>query len=246
MQGYQQPMSQPGWSPQPSGGVGVQLESGVVQFMNGVYAWMAAGLTVTAATAYGLSLSPETLLAIFGSPLRWVAMLAPLAFVWFFAGRVQSMTPGMAGGMFVVFSALMGVSLAPIGLMAQLAPGLVASAFVITAGSFFALALFGWATKRDLSGLGSFAFMALFGLIIASLINVFVQSVQISLGISAISVLVFAAFTAYDVQNIKQIYLMQGGRGNLAIVGALELYLDFLNLFLSILRLLSAFGGSDD
>ncbi|NVB43161.1 Bax inhibitor-1/YccA family protein [Pseudenhygromyxa sp. WMMC2535] len=225
-----------------------QLASGVDQFMTGVNAWMAAGVGVTGIAAYAVSQSDALLQTLFTGGMRWVLLLAPLIFVMIFASRIQSMKPGTAIGVFLAFSAVMGVSLAPIFLIYTGAS--LASTFAITAVTYGALALWGYTTKRDLSGMGKFLFMGLIGLIVSGIVMVLMTSVfhqQISplffMVRAMIGVLIFAGLTAYDTQKIKQIYLMRGGGGNLAILGALELYLDFINLFLFLLRL---FGGSRD
>lgn len=218
----------------------VELQSGVTKFMTGVYGWMTAGLGVTALTVAAIASSPAALNFVLG--LRWLVFLPVLAFVWIFASRAPRMEPGMASAMFLVFSAMMGVMIAPAVAFSSL--GVIGLALLVTIGMFGAMALFGWVTKKDLSAWGQFLFMAVIGLILASLANAFfVQSVDFSLAISSLVVLVFAGFTAYDTQTIKQVYLVNGGRGNLAIVGALNLYLDFINIFVSLLRL---FGVASD
>jgi hypothetical protein len=236
MQPYQQETQ---WNPQ-TAATRPTLHPGVVRFMNGVYTWMTAGLAVTALAAYLLTQSETAMLAVYGSWLGWVVMLSPLILVFFLSARIHRMEPGLATALFFVFSVLMGLSLAPVALMAAADGALVGTAFVISAGMFAGLALLGWTTKKDLSGWRSFLLMALIGLVLASVVNgILLQSSSLSLGISVFAVLLFSGLTAYDTQKIKQVYLMHGGSHNLAILGALSLYLDFINLFLSILRLLS-------
>jgi FtsH-binding integral membrane protein len=175
--------------------------------------------------------------AIFASPLRWVVMLAPLAAVFFLSFRVQSMSVSAAQTTFWVYAALVGLSLSSIFLVYTTAS--ISQTFFATAAAFGALSLYGYTTKRDLTAIGSFLIMGVFGLIIAMLINIFLQSSALSFAISAIGVLVFAGLTAYDTQKIKEMYyvgddVMVAGRK--AIMGALQLYLDFINMFMFLLQ----------
>ena len=238
MQGYQQePRYAPGgYTARP------QLHDGVHKFMNGVYAWMAVGIAITAAVAYGISLSPEALALIFGTPLRWVVLLGPLAMAWFLPSRLPNMDRGTALGTFFVFAALMGAAISYIPL--RYSTGSILGVFMGTVGMFGGMAAIGFVTKKDLSGMGQFLIMALLGAIIGSFVNAFlIQSAGMSMAISAIVAVVAAGLTAYHTQAIKQMYRMHGGGGNLAVLGALLLYVDFVNLFLSLLRL---FGGARD
>lgn len=242
MQGYQQ---QPGF--EPSMGRSPQLNTGVAQFMNGVYAWMTAGVAVTAAVAYGISQSPQALLTFFNphggmTGLGWVAMLAPIGLILLFGSRMMNMSRGAATAIFMVLAVCYGVTFSLIPLMFSM--GSIFKAFAATMGMFAAMSAFGFITKKDLSGIGQFLLMALFGVIIASLINAFfVQSHAAHMGIDILVVLIFAGLTAYDTQKLKQIYLVHGAVGNIAILGALNLYLDFINIFIHLLHL---FGGSRD
>jgi FtsH-binding integral membrane protein len=207
--------------------------------MAGVMAWMGAGLGVTAATAWGLSLFPDLVMQIFTSPLRWLVLLAPIGFVWFISARAHRMPPGRALGMFLLYAGLNGVAFATIPLFFS---GLaIFSVFLVTGIMFGVTALFGYVTKKDLSGFGKFLFMALIGLMVAIIVSFFVPGM--SLWINILGVLLFAGLTAYDTQRLRQVYLTQGGTGNLAVVGALMLYLDFINMFLFLLHL---FGGNRD
>jgi hypothetical protein len=230
---YQGPQYAPGIDPR------AQLNAGVDRFMAGVFAWMGVGLGVTAAVAYGLSLFPELVLGIFSSGLMWVVMLAPIAFVWILASRAHKMKPSTAMGTFVVYAALNGVFFSIIPLFFSAVS--IFSVFVVTGVMFGATALFGYVTKKDLSGWGRFLFMALIGLLVALVVSWFVPGVYF--WVNALGVLIFAGLTAYDTQKIRQIYLVNGGAGNLAVVGALNLYLDFINIFIFMLHL---FGGSRD
>ncbi len=177
--------------------------------------------------------------AIFASPLKWLVILAPLGAVMFLSFRVQSMSVSAAQATFWVYAGLMGLSLSSIFLIYTGAS--IAQTFFVSAAAFGALSLFGYTTKRDLSAMGSFLVMGLFGLIIASLVNLFLQSSALDFAISAIGVLVFAGLTAWDTQKIKEMYFEADDAavaGRKAIMGALTLYLDFINLFLFLLRFL--------
>ncbi|MCX4243169.1 Bax inhibitor-1/YccA family protein [Paraliomyxa miuraensis] len=242
MQGYQQ---QPAY--QPPVGRTPQLHTGVSQFMNGVYAWMTAGVAVTAAVAYGISQSPQMLMTFFDfrnggmTGLGWVAMLAPIGLLLIFGRRMMNMSRGAATAIFMVLAVCYGITFSLIPLV--FAVGTIFKAFVATMGMFGAMAAFGYLTKKDLTGIGQFLLMALFGIIIASLVNVFfVKSAAAHMAIDVVVVLVFAGLTAYDTQKLKQIYLVHGAVGNIAILGALNLYLDFINIFI---HLLSLFGSRD-
>jgi FtsH-binding integral membrane protein len=181
--------------------------------------------------------------AIYLSPLKWVVMLAPLAAVFFLSFRIQKMSASAAQTTFWVYAAIMGVSLSSIFLV--FTGGSIARVFFITAASFGALSLYGYTTKKDLSGWGSFLFMGLIGIVIASIVNIFLASSAMQFAISVIGVLVFAGLTAYDTQQIKEMYY-EGDSSEVSIkksvMGALRLYLDFINLFLMLLQL---FGNRD-
>lgn len=238
MQGYHQ---QPQYA-QPYAAPGPQLQEGVRQFMNGVYGWMAAGVGVTAAVAWGISQSPQMIALLLGTPLAYVLMFAPLLMAWFLPGRIPGMTRGMALGAFFIFAATLGAALSYVPLIYSV--GSIGGVLLATIGMFGGMALFGYITKKDLTGVGQFLLMALLGAVIASLFNVFfIHSAGMSMGVSIIVAIVAAGLTAYHTQAVKQLYLVNGGRGNLAVLGALLLYVDFINLFLSLLRL---FGGARD
>jgi len=208
--------------------------------MNGVYGWMTAGLGITAAISYGMASDPEMVMALFMSPLKWVVLLAPLAMAWFVPSRIPRMQSGTAIATFMVFSGVFGVALSYVPLVYE--SSAIIMAFAISAGMFAGMAVIGFTTKKDLTGIGQFLVMALIGAVIASFVNVFfIGSTGMSLFVSAIVVVVSAGLTAYYTQAIKQLYLTHGSKGNLAILGALMLYIAFINMFLSLLRLLS--GG---
>jgi uncharacterized protein len=221
------------------------VDEGLRSYMLRVYNYMTAGLAITGVAAYatfqaafdasGLTPFGNTL---YNTPLKWLVIFAPLALVLFLSFRVHKMSVAAAQGTFWVYAALMGVSLASLG--AIYTTGSIAQAFFVSAAAFGALSLYGYTTKRDLTSWGSFLFMGLIGLIIASIVNIFLASSAMSFVISAVGVLVFTGLTAYDTQKIKEIYYAGDDAavmGRKAIMGALNLYLDFINLFLSILRL---------
>ena len=234
------------------------IDEGLRAYMIKVYNLMALGLAITGVAALGTSmlattgdpsaavntLPNGTLLTsfgavLYGSPLRWVVMLAPLGLVFFLSARVHSMSVSAAQTTFWVFAALMGLSLSSIFLV-YTAQSIVQT-FFITAASFGALSLFGYTTKRDLTGWGSFLIMGVFGLIIAMIVNIFLASPALQFAISAIGVLIFAGLTAYDTQKIKEMYFEGDDvlvAGRKAIMGALTLYLDFINLFTFLLSFL--------
>lgn len=242
MQGYQQEPH--GSQPYAYATSRPVLESGVGKFMSNVYAWMAVGFAVTAATAFFVATNEAALFAVHVSPLRWLFLFGPLAMSWFLLPRLPTMDRPIAVGSFFVFTAMLGAWFSYIPLIYT-----ATSIFMVlgaTIGMFGGMALLGWVTKRDLSGMGQFLLMALLGSIIASLLNVFViGSFGMSTVISAIVAIASAGLTAYHTQAIKQFYLVNGrGRsGNFALLGALMLYVDFVNLFTALLRL---FGSSRD
>jgi FtsH-binding integral membrane protein len=215
-----------------------QIDVGLRQYMLSVYNYMTGGLAVTGVIAFLISISPSVQMAIWGSPLRYVAMFAPIAVVLFFSFRIQKMSFGTAQLTYWVYAALMGLSLSFIFL--AYTGTSIARVFFITAGTFAATSLYGYTTRRDLTGFGSFLFMGLIGIIIASVVNMIWPSGALTFAISVIGVLVFVGLTAYDTQKIKEMYdVNEDGTvtGRKAVMGALSLYLDFINLFLFLLRL---------
>ena len=217
------------------------IDEGLRAHMLRVYNYMVLGLGLTGAVAYVVSQSETMMSAIFGTPLFWVVALAPLGLVFFLSARVHKMSFSSAQLTFWIFAGLMGLSLASIFVIYT---GMsIAKVFFITAGMFGGMSLYGYTTKKDLSGWGSFLFMGLIGIIIASVVNMFLASSAMDFAISVIGVLIFTGLTAYDTQRIKQMYMESDSTdvaGKKAIMGALSLYLDFLNMFLMMLRL---FGG---
>lgn len=212
---------------------GRTIDTGLQSYMQGVYNTMGMGLAVTGLTAFAVANVPALYNAIFGTPLAWVAMLAPLAFLWlgFTPNRIAGMTPEKARLMFTLFSALMGLSMAAIF---QVFTGAsIARVFFVTAAAFAATSLYGYTTKRDLAGIGSFLFMGLIGIVIASLVNLFVQSSMVQFVVSIVGVFIFTGLTAWDTQRLKLVYRAGAHDANakMAIMGALGLYLNFVNLF---------------
>jgi FtsH-binding integral membrane protein len=199
---------------------------------------MGIGLVVTGLVAFFVASTPALYVPIFQTPLKWVVMLAPLAFIFFFSFRINRMTAAAARTAFFAFSAVMGLSLASVFLVFTGAS--IARTFFITAAMFGATSLYGYTTKRDLSKFGSFLIMGLIGIIIASLVNIFLASSALQFAISIIGVLVFTGLTAYDTQSIKEQYAEGYGHeanSKMAVFGALSLYLNFINLFQLLLSL---------
>lgn len=207
-------------------------------FLRTVYGWMAGGLGITAAAAAWVVLSPAMQQLVVFSPLRVVLLLAELGIVVLLGFRVQRMTAGAAASWFLVYSLLNGFTLS--AFFFYYTTGSIVRAFVTASAMFAVMSVYGLVTRRDLSSWGSFFMMGLFGLIIAGFINLFLRSDGLSWAVSLIGVFVFLGLAAYDNQKMK--VLARAGAGeNIAIIGALNLYLDFINLFIFLLRL---FGGS--
>ena len=209
----------------------------VSAFLWKVYAWMAIGLGITAVVAYGVVSSPDILKALVLNRIMFFGLIiAELGLVFYISARADRLTPQMAAGLFALYSALNGVTLSVV-LIAYTGES-VATTFMITAGMFGALALWGSTTKRSLAGVGQFMFMGLIGIILASLVGLFWQNDALQFLIAVAGVIVFTGLTAYDAQRLKQMALsLPDGRvASYAIVGALTLYLDFINLFLMLLR----------
>jgi FtsH-binding integral membrane protein len=218
---------------------GVLTADVIRTYVQRVYAWMVGGLLITGVTAFGVSTSETLMAAIFGTPLMWLIMLAPLGMVFFLTMRIDRMQPSTAAGTFLAYSLVNGLSFSVIFLAYDL--GSIFQVFVIAAGMYAGAAAYGYLTKRDLTGMGSFLFMGLIGLIIASVVNIFLGSGPLDFAISVIGVLIFTGLTAYEMNKIKeQAVVMYAGEGlaqKRAIIGALSLYLNFVNLFLYLLRL---------
>ncbi|WP_081160599.1 Bax inhibitor-1/YccA family protein [Ensifer aridi] len=202
------------------------------QHMLRVYNYMGSGLVVTGLIAFIVGTTPALYVPIFSTPLKWVVMLAPLAFVFFFSFRIQTMSAGAAQMAFWAFCAVMGLSLASVFLV--FTGTSIARTFFIAATMFGATSLYGYVTKRDLSKFGSFLMMGLIGVIIASIVNIFLGSSALQFAISVIGIVVFVGLTAWDTQNIKEQYadhFDQASQQKLAVFGALSLYLNFVNIF---------------
>jgi FtsH-binding integral membrane protein len=217
------------------------IDVGLRTYMLRVYNYMCVALAVSGAVAFFVSTSPTMQQAIFGTPLMWVVFLAPLGLVFFLSARINKMSAAAAQTTFWIFAALMGMSLASIFIVYT--PESVTRVFFITAGAFAGLSLVGYTTKKDLSGMGTFLFMGVIGLVIAMVVNIFLGSSMLQLGISVIGVLIFAGLTAYDTQKIKLMYVEADGAevtAKKSIMGALTLYLDFLNMFLFLMRILGS------
>ena len=222
-----------------------EIDLGLKAYMNKVYSFMAFGLALTGALAhltasFAFDFSTNTMTsfgaAIYASPLAFIIMLSPLAFIIALNFGVAKMKESTVQILFWAFAAVMGLSLSSIFI--QYTGESVARVFFITAGAFGALSLYGYTTKKDLSGWGSFLFIGLIGILLASIVNIFLQSTGMQFAISAIGVLVFAGLTAYDTQRIKAMYYDgYGQEGKKAIMGALTLYLDFINLFIMLIQL---------
>jgi FtsH-binding integral membrane protein len=216
-----------------------QIDVGLRQHMLTVYNYMASAVALTGIVAYAAASSQTLMQSIFGTPLAWVVMLAPLAFVLVLSFGIHRLSLFASQALFWTFAAVMGLSLSTIFIV--FTGQSIARVFFITAASFGALSLYGYTTKRDLSGMASFLIMGLFGIIIAGLVNIFLKSSGLQFAISVIGVLVFAGLTAYDTQRIKSEYLESDPAetaGKKAIMGALALYLDFINLMMLLLQLL--------
>ncbi|MBL6665064.1 MAG: Bax inhibitor-1/YccA family protein [Rickettsiales bacterium] len=207
-------------------------------YMTKVYNMIAIALIISGAVAFLIANSPALLSAIYTTPLRWVVMLAPLGFVIFINARLNSISAAQAKTYLWIFAGLMGASISWI--FAAYTATSVARVFFITASLFGAMSLYGYTTKRDLTSMGSFLFMGLIGIIIASLVNLFLHSSAIHFAVSFLGVLIFTGFTAYDTQNIKKYYYMYGSNNEVAnkaaTMGALSLYIDFINLFIMLLQ----------
>jgi uncharacterized protein len=221
-----------------SGVSAAEIDVGLRDYMLRVYNYMASGLALTGIVAYVAAYS-GFYASIAGTPLIWLVMLAPLGLVFFLSFRLEKMSLGAAQGTFWAYAGLMGLSLA--GIFLVFTGASIARVFFITAGTFAAMSLYGYTTKADLSRFGSFLMMGLIGLVLASLVNLFVGSSALQFAISVIGVLVFTGLTAWDTQRIKEMYVEnQDGTvtGKKAVLGALQLYLDFINLFMMLLQLL--------
>ncbi len=243
-----------------TGARAAQIDEGLRAHMNKVYGTMSVGMLITFLAAWAIAglatttdpsaaaaqLSETKYLtslgyALFASPLKWVIMFAPLAFIFGFSAGINRLSAAGAQTVFYLFAAVMGVSISWIFLV--FTGQSIIQVFLITAIAFAGLSLYGYTTKKDLSAMGTFLIMGVIGLIVASIVNIFIASSAMAFAISVIGVLIFAGLTAYDTQNIKATYLQmahsgdQEWLGKAAIMGALSLYLDFINMFMFLLQL---------
>jgi uncharacterized protein len=230
----------------PVGSADMAVDAGLRAFMLGVYNKMGLGLVLSAGLAYAAATVPVLNQLVFHSPFYFVVLFGPLAILLISSFAMKNPSPTAAAIIYWSVVSLIGLSLGAVLMQYRVVPDgmqTVAKAFLVTAASFGALSLWGYTTKRDLTGMGTFLFMGLIGVIIASVINMFVQSSVLSYAISVIGVLVFAGLTAWDTQRLKFMYYQIAGDARAMAVattyGALSLYLDFINMFLFILRLMS-------
>ncbi|MDX7988305.1 Bax inhibitor-1/YccA family protein [Xenorhabdus sp. 12] len=225
-----------------NGSIVQKTESGIQTYMAQVYGWMTCGLLLTAFVAWYVANTPEILSAIFSSSIVFYGLIiAQLALVFVLSGLVHKMSGALATGLFMLYSMLTGLTLSSIFVVYTSSS--IASTFVVSAGMFGALSVYGYTTKRSLSGLGSFLFMGLIGIILASLLNIWLKSPALMWAITYIGVVIFAGLTAYDTQKLKEMgeQIDVNDKENMrrySITGALTLYLDFINLFLMLLRIL--------
>jgi uncharacterized protein len=236
---YDPRFNQGSWPRPAYGGAvpGIDVDLGLRRYMLQVYNLMAAGLGLTGLVAYA-AVATGFYQQIVGTPLIWLIMLAPLGAVLFLIFRIERMSLGAAQATFWTYAVLMGLSLA--GIFLLYTGTSIARVFFITAGTFAAMSLYGYTTQRDLSQFGSFLFMGLIGIVLASLVNIFIGSSALQFAISVIGVIVFTGLTAWDTQRVKEVYL-ESDPGDVlskkALMGALTLYLDFINLFVMLLQL---------
>ena len=229
--------SQPRWTAR-SAATQVDIDVGLRDYMLRIYNYMASALALTGIVAYVFANS-GMYAAIAHTPAIWLVMLAPFGLVMLLSFGINRLSVTAAQGIFWLYAALMGISLASVFLVFTGAS--VARVFFITAGTFAAMSLYGYTTKRDLAQFGAFLFMGLIGIVIASLVNIFIGSTAIQFAISVIGVVVFVGLTAWDTQSIKEMYFEGDGyeiAGKKAVMGALRLYLDFVNLFMMLIQLL--------
>ncbi|MFY0596214.1 MAG: Bax inhibitor-1/YccA family protein [Cognatishimia sp.] len=231
-----------------AGARAAEIDAGLRAHMNKVYGTMSVGMLLTFAVAWAVGTSPA-LLGIFRDPitlspniLGWIVMFAPLGMVFLFGAAINRLSAAGAQTFFYAFAALMGLSMAWI--FVAFTGFSIAQVFLVTAIAFSGLSLYGYTTKKDISGWGSFLIMGVIGILVASVINIFLGSPALHFAITILGVLIFAGLTAYDTQNIKNTYLAHAHHGDQewlaksAIMGALSLYLDFINMFMFLLQLL--------
>ena len=219
-----------------------EIDQGLRAHMNKVYGLMSVGMLLTGGVAWAVGTNDAMVAAIFGTPLKWVVMFAPLIMVFAFGALINRLSVAAAQLFYYAYAAMMGLSLAFI--FAVYTQTSIAQTFLVTAIAFAGLSLYGYVTKRDLSAFGTFLMMGLIGLIVASIVNIFLASSALAFAISVIGVLIFAGLTAWDTQSIKNDYIAHAQMGDSdwlgksAIMGALRLYLDFINMFMFLLQFL--------
>jgi FtsH-binding integral membrane protein len=215
-----------------------KIDLGLRDHMINVYNQMGIGLAISGVVAYLVSSVPALTALFLGGPQVWLFILAPLAMVFWLSWKINSLSVSTARTAFYAYAGLMGISLSTLFLVYEM--GSIVQVFLITAVMFLAMSIYGYTTKKDLTSLGSFLFMGLIGLIVASIVNLFMQSSALAFAISCIGVLIFTGLTAYDTQKIKELYYHTDGddRTKAGIMGALTLYLDFINLMIHLLQLL--------
>jgi uncharacterized protein len=219
-----------------------EIDVGLRAHMNKVYGLMSVGMAITGGVAWAIGTNDAMVQAIFATPLKWVVMFLPLVLVFAFGALIPRLSVAAAQLFFYVYAAAMGLSLSVI--FAVYTSTSIAQTFFVTAIAFGGLSLYGYTTKKDLSAMGTFLMMGLIGLLVAMVVNIFLASSALAFAISAIGVLIFAGLTAYDTQTIKNTYLQhaqmgdQDWLGKAAIMGALNLYLDFINMFMFLLSFL--------
>jgi len=234
---YNSPTGRESWRRSAYGGTAVEVDAGLRQYMLRVYNFMAGGLAVTGVVA-AAAVATGFYQAIAATPVIWLVLLAPLGAVLFLSFRIERMSAGAAQATFWGYAALMGLSLA--GIFLIFTGTSVARVFFISAATFGAMSLYGYTTRRDLSQFGSFLLMGLIGVVLASVVNIFVSSSTLQFVVSTVGVLVFTGLTAWDTQRIKEVYVASDPGDVLtkkALMGALALYLDFVNLFVMLLQL---------
>ncbi len=223
-----------------SGARAANIDAGLRAHMNKVYGLMSVAMVITAGVSWAVGTNEAMLAAIYTTPLKWVVMFLPLAMVFAFGAVIGRLSVAAAQLFFYAYAAAVGLSLAYI--FAIFTGTSIASTFLITAIAFAGLSLYGYTTKRDLSGFGTFLVMGLIGLVVAMIVNIFLASSALAFAISVIGVLIFAGLTAFDTQTIKNTYLAHANAGDetwlgkAAIMGALSLYLDFINMFMFLLQ----------
>ena len=222
------------------------IDEGLKAHMSKIYGLMSIAMVITGGVAFVVGTNEAMLAAIFGTPLRWVVMFAPLVVVFAMGAMINRLSAGAAQLVFWAFSALMGLS---ISYIFAIYTGIsIAQTFMVTAIAFAGLSLWGYTTKKDISAWGSFLIMGVIGLILASIVNIFLASSAVQFAISSIGVLIFAGLTAYDTQRLKNEYIQMAQHGESdwiaksAIMGALSLYLNFLNMFMFLLQFM---GGRE-